>query len=112
MNRLKELRINRGLKQTELARQLSITQGALSGWETGRYQIGSDDLIRIARFFNVSTDYVLGLSEDNESVKETPEQIYLQEKLLLELFSILDETDKVRAIDHLVLLTDNKKYNE
>ena len=112
MNRLKELRVGRGLKQTELAAQLSITQGALSGWETGRYQIGSDDLIKIAKFFNVSTDYVLGLSGVQEATKEAFGQTHLQEKLLLELFGILDETDKNRAIDHLVLLTENKKYNE
>lgn len=60
MNRLKELRTKRGLKQTELARVLNITQGALSGWENERYSIGNNELKSIADFFGVSTDYLLG----------------------------------------------------
>jgi transcriptional regulator with XRE-family HTH domain len=64
MNRLKELRVARGLKQTELATLLNISQGALSGWETGRYSIGNEDLKKLSDFFNVSIDYIL-----NENTK-------------------------------------------
>jgi repressor LexA len=64
MNRLKELRTKRGLKQTELAKVLNITQGALSGWENERYSIGNNELRNIADFFGVSTDYLLGRDID------------------------------------------------
>lgn len=60
MNRIKELRKGKGLKQTELAAILNVTQGALSSWETGRYDIGNDDLKKLADFFGVSADYILG----------------------------------------------------
>ena len=60
MNRIKELRKEKGLKQTELAAILNVTQGALSSWETGRYDIGNDDLKKLADFFGVSADYILG----------------------------------------------------
>lgn len=60
MNRIKELRKEKGLKQTELAAILNVTQGALSSWETGRYDIGNDDLKKLADFFDVSADYILG----------------------------------------------------
>lgn len=60
MNRIKELRKEKGLKQTELAAILNVTQGALSSWETGRYDIGNDDLKKLADFFSVSADYILG----------------------------------------------------
>ena len=63
MNRIKELRKEKGLKQTELAAILNVTQGALSSWETGRYDIGNDDLRKIADYFGVSADYVLGRSD-------------------------------------------------
>ena len=63
MNRIKELRKERGLKQTELAAVLNISQGALSGWETGRYDISNDDLKNLADYFGVSADYILGRSD-------------------------------------------------
>lgn len=60
MNRLKQLRLEKGLKQIELSKKLNISQGALSGWETGRYDIGNSDLVRLADYFGVTTDYLLG----------------------------------------------------
>lgn len=59
-NNLNLLRAERKLSQRQLAKELSVTQGMISGWETGRYDISSEDAIRIARFFNVTTDYLLG----------------------------------------------------
>lgn len=71
MNRLKELRTKRGLKQTELAKILNVTQGALSGWENERYSIGNNELKNIADFFGVSTDFLLGrdveMSKENDA---------------------------------------------
>lgn len=66
MLRLKFLRTEKGLKQAELATLLNVTQGALSGWETGRYDVGNSDLIKIANYFNVTIDYLLGRTDENE----------------------------------------------
>ena len=68
MNRLKELRTKHHLKQSELADVLNVTQSTLSGWETGRYDIGNSDLHKIADYFDVSLDYLLG----REVVKNVP----------------------------------------
>lgn len=68
MNRLKELRTKHRLKQSELADVLNVTQSTLSGWETGRYDIGNSDLNKIADYFDVSLDYLLG----REVVKNVP----------------------------------------
>lgn len=68
MNRLKELRTKHRLKQSELADVLNVTQSTLSGWETGRYDIGNSDLNKIADYFDVSLDYLLG----REVVKNGP----------------------------------------
>lgn len=83
MNRLKELRLSKKLKQTELAAMLNISQGALSGWETGRYSIGNEELKKLADFFNVSVDYLLGLPA-NATARTAPQeaeglQSFLQE---------------------------------
>ena len=65
MNRLKELRVEKGLNQKEVAKILGIAQPTLSGWETGRTQIDYDNLIKAADFYNVTIDYLLGRTDEN-----------------------------------------------
>jgi len=62
--RIKELRISRGLNQVELAKKLSVTKQTVSNWENDNIQPSIDMLERIADFFNVSTDYLLGREND------------------------------------------------
>lgn len=61
--RLKELRAERGLNQTELARELGTTQSNISGWETGKWEADNTALQQIADFFGVTVDYLLGRSD-------------------------------------------------
>lgn len=63
MNRIKELRALKGIKQTELAKVLSVSQAALSGYETGKYEADLATYKKIAQYFGVSVDYLLGGSE-------------------------------------------------
>ena len=58
--RLKELREEQGLLQADLAKILSVSKSTVSGWEIGRNQQSYDMLIDIARYFEVSIDYLLG----------------------------------------------------
>ena len=62
--RLKELRIKKGLSQVKLAMELNIAQNTLSRYETGEREAGYDMLIKIADYFNVSIDYLLGRSDE------------------------------------------------
>ena len=66
MNRIRELRTARGLKQVELAKNLSVSQAALSGYETGKYEPDFDTLQKIADYFSVSVDYVIGRSDSSK----------------------------------------------
>lgn len=59
--RLKELRIERGLMQSELASQLTVNQRTISNWENNVREPNIDMIIKIAQFFDVSTDYLLGV---------------------------------------------------
>ena len=61
--RLKELRVEKGLTQRELAQALSITVPTLSHWECGYQEPSFKDLIMLCKYFDVSADYLLGLSE-------------------------------------------------
>lgn len=58
--RLRELRTNKGLKQSDLAKILSISTSRYGQYETGRRSPDYNLLIQIADFYNVSIDYLLG----------------------------------------------------
>lgn len=59
--RLKELRIARDLTQAELAEHLSVDQRTISNWECGMNEPNFEMLKQLAKFFEVSTDFLLGL---------------------------------------------------
>ncbi|MEX5398742.1 helix-turn-helix domain-containing protein [Streptococcus sp. ZJ93] len=64
MNRLKELRKEKGITQQELADEIGITKLSVSNWETGKHDIKSDKAQTLADYFGVSVAYLLGY-EDN-----------------------------------------------
>ena len=61
--RVKELRIECGWTQKEVAEKLKTTTSAVCDWEKGRTQPDLEMLVALATLFNVSVDYLLGLSE-------------------------------------------------
>ena len=61
--RLKELREANGISQQQLANKLGYTQVCISRWESSNRQPNLDDVIIVAMFFNVTTDYLLGLTD-------------------------------------------------
>ena len=62
--RLKELRKKKGISQLRLATDLNTTQNTISRYETGEREPGIDELIKIADYFNVSVDYLIGRTEN------------------------------------------------
>lgn len=65
MNRIKELREKIGLAQKALAADMDVTQPTISDWEAGRKTPSSNSAKRLADYFNVSMDYLLGRSVEN-----------------------------------------------
>ncbi len=61
--RIKQLRTERNLTQVDLAKRLSVSKQAVSNWENDNIQPSIEMLIRIADYFSVSTDYLLGLDD-------------------------------------------------
>ena len=61
--RLKELRNEKRILQAELAKDMKVCKSAISGWEVGRNQPDYDLLIKLADYFDVSLDYLLGKKE-------------------------------------------------
>ena len=66
------LRKARGITQAELAEQLHFTYQAVSNWERGMSEPDSDTLLRLAVFFGVSTDELLGKSDNAASPESAP----------------------------------------
>lgn len=63
MERLKELRIEKGLTQTELSKATGLSQAALALWENGQRIPNALAIITLAKYFGVTSDYLLGLSD-------------------------------------------------
>lgn len=68
MNRIKQLRTEKGIKQIELAKILNVSQAALSGYETGKYEAETATYQKIAEYFGVSIDYLLGGNSPSSSL--------------------------------------------
>lgn len=62
MNRIKELRKEKKLSQNDLAAAFSVAQNTVSQWETGSREMDASTALKMANFFGVSTDYLLGNS--------------------------------------------------
>lgn len=62
--RLRELREDNDLVQKEVAAVLGIDQRVYSNYETGKREIPTSYVVKLARFYKTSTDYILGLSDE------------------------------------------------
>lgn len=95
-SRIKQLRENRGLIQEILASELGITQQMLSKYERDVLCIKVDVLKKIAEYFNVTTDYLHGISEVKRDLQG---QMKMNKTLdtyydLIEIYKGLDEYDQ------------------
>lgn len=66
---LSELRKEKGLSQKDAAAQLGISQALLSHYEKGIRECGQSFLLRVADFYDVSTDYLLGRSKNRNDIQ-------------------------------------------
>ena len=61
--RIRDLREDNDLTQKQVAKVLNCSQQVYSNYELGQRDIPTDVLIALAKFYNVTTDYILGLSD-------------------------------------------------
>lgn len=108
--RIYDLRIENDTQQGELSKAIGMHQSVLNRIEKGTRQIRDTELIAIAMYFNVCTDYLLGLTQnkDGSSHKKTTSTVtplIRQWKLndveakLLDTFRSLDERGKTAVLD-------------
>ena len=68
-SRLKDLREDRDLVQKEVAAILGIDQRVYSNYETGKREIPTRFVVKLAKFYNTSTDYILGMTNNIKPYK-------------------------------------------
>lgn len=71
MHRLRDLRDDKDLSQTQIAMMLNMSQSGYSKYETGENDIPTSVLIKLADFYNVSIDYLLGRVDNPSPPKKS-----------------------------------------
>lgn len=112
--RFKNLRESAGLKQSEIAEKLGVSRGAISFYENGDRTPDIDFAINAAKYFCVSTDWLLGLSDykSHETANLSVEDLGLSEQATTTLIKLSQssktiEANKVSALN--LLLEDDDK---
>lgn len=62
--RIKELRVERGLNQRELAVEIKVSQPTVAAWENEENEPKATYIYRLSKFFKVSADFLLGLEDE------------------------------------------------
>lgn len=89
LNRIRDLREDKDLTQSDVAKATGIDQKTLSNYETGKTNPDSYVIIKLAEFFDVSADYLLGReSEDSKKINNIKKRLSDIQK---ELNSILND---------------------
>ena len=101
--RLKKLRHSKGITQKELAEQLQIGRSSIAEYEAGKKTPTGPVVAKIAKYFSVSTDYLLGLTDDPTPksgelpafIKEKLKRLEELEKERERLLEIIEELKKI-----------------
>ena len=94
MNRIRDLREDRDLRQVDVSEAIGIDQRTLSNYETGKTNPESFAIIKLADFFGVTADYLIGRTTVNEI--STDDIIKKIDKIQQELSDISSDIKKIR----------------
>lgn len=102
--RLKDLRVEHGLSLEQLAEATQISKSALSAYEVDdKQEIGSYNLCTLAKFYNVTTDYILGLSETKQPSPLSAESLRINDDAV----KVLQEGNHNPMLLNEILTNDN-----
>ena len=71
--KIRDLRKQKRMSQTELAKSAGVSQTTVTAWETGKAEPSSSAVSKLADIFNVTTDYLLGCPNKQETKKDDVE---------------------------------------
>ncbi|HDR7611428.1 TPA: helix-turn-helix transcriptional regulator [Bacillus mycoides] len=112
--KIKELRKNSKITQEQLGNAIGVSKMAVSYFEKGKKSPGRETLEKIADYFNVTTDYLLGRSEDPELNEEENKTVTEEGKNIMAIIESLPEDERKKAWEQLEMYVTyklNKKSN-
>ena len=84
MNRIREIRKEKGLSQLELAKKLNVNQTAVSQWERGTTLPSASVLLKLSSILDTSSDYLLGISNDPRSLIYEDQESWMKLKKIFQ----------------------------
>lgn len=98
-NRLRDLRIEKGISQKDVAKALSISVNAISQYETNKRFPDQDVLVKLCKFYKISADYLLGLTDCHRSPNTSKEILSgvissQQHEAIAKIIAMLNEKEK------------------
>ena len=113
--KIEDLCNKKGINITQMCSQAGVSRGSLTDLKSGRSKtLTNSALVKIARFFNVSTDYLNGLDDFKETMqKENPTDTDIKYAIFNTTDNITDEMlDEVKQFAELVKLREEKKRRD
>lgn len=105
MENLRKIREKRHKNQLNVALEVGVTQESISMYESGVGYPSATVLIKLARYLETSTDYLLGLTDDDTPIKYMNKILNKKEKELMEKFIYLKTEDQLKLIGYADSLT-------
>ena len=111
--KIRELRLENDLLQRELAEKIQIAPNTLSQFESGKANPSYEVLISIADFFECSTDYLLGRSDDLgvisiSSQKQNAAELTPDGSELLDLFNGLEKEYRAQVLEYVRFIAERR----
>lgn len=100
MENLRKIREKRHKNQLNVALAVGVTQESISVYESGVSLPKANVLIKLAQYLQTSTDYLLGLTDDDTPIKYMNKNLSNKEKELLEKFIYLKTEDQLKLIGY------------
>ena len=113
MNRLRKLRIEKGLLQSDIAKIINKSERTVGFYETGERDMGTETLSILADFFNISIDYLLGKTDIENSGQQIDD--VLNEAMIgmsKEEYENLTETQKKQIRDFALFVKNQNEENK
>ena len=92
--RFSELLSRRGIKPYRLSKEIGVSEGLISNWRSGERRPAMDNIIKLAEYFEVSADYMLGIDSPTDPLREQIRQ---------SLFTLSDDSLK-KVLEYIRLL--------
>ena len=103
----------RGVTAYRVCKETGLKTGSISNWKSGKYQLKQDKLQKIAEYFGVSVDYLMGRGDGSSGSAEAaaPAELTEDEAQLLRIFRKLNAAGKKRALEDLEDLSQVPRYS-